>query len=196
MTPLPAAIRVAQTVGITASAFCSGGQHSSEAGRGSLPSRIALTELAGSILALSFFSVPTWLIAPSPLLVRQWQACFNRGKIINPAIAIVSIISYAYLSYRLYGTLNHLKAEIYGLSALSTFGIWPYTIFGMMPTNRKLFKKHDEMKGLDIGEKATEVGLAKGESAKELVDRWGMLNLGRGLFPLVGAVLGLWATLS
>lgn len=85
---------------------------------------------------------------------------------------------------------------MYGLSALATFGIWPYTIFGMMPTNRKLFKKHDEMKGLDVGEKATEVGLAKGESAKELVDRWGMLNLGRSVFPLVGAVLGLWATLA
>ena len=114
----------------------------------------------------------------------------------NPAIALVSIISYGYLSYRLYGTLNHPKAEMYGLSALITFGIWPYTIFGMMPTNRKLIKKHDEMSGSDIGKEATEVGLAKGGSTKELVDRWGMLNLGRGLFPLVGAVLGLWATLA
>ena len=66
----------------------------------------------------------------------------------------------------------------------------------MMSTNRKLFKKYDEMKELDVGEKATEVGLTKGESTKELVDRWGMLNLGRGMFPLVGAVLGLWATLA
>ena len=74
--------------------------------------------------------------------------------------------------------------------------IFPYTIFGMMSTNQKLLKKHDEMKGLDVGEKATEVGLAKGESTKELIDRWGMLNLGRGMFPLVGAVLGLWATLA
>lgn len=85
---------------------------------------------------------------------------------------------------------------MYGLSALSTFAIWPYTIFGMMSTNRKLLKKHDEMKGLDVGEKATEVGLAKGESTKELVDRWATLNVGRGLLPLVGAVLGLWATLA
>ena len=52
------------------------------------------------------------------------------------------------------------------------------------------------MKGLDVSEKATEVGLAKGESAKELIDWWATLNVGRGLFPLVGAVLGLWATLN
>lgn len=85
---------------------------------------------------------------------------------------------------------------MYGLSALATFGLWPYTIFGMMSTNRKLFKKHNEMKRLDVGEKAAEVGLAKGESVKELVDRWGMLNLGRAVFPLVGAVVALWATLA
>ena len=196
MAPLPAAIRIAQTVGITASAFCSGGQHHSEKAEAARPSRIALTRFTGSIFSISFLAVPTWLIAPSPILVRQWQVSFDRGRIVNPAIALVSIISYTYLSYSLYGTLNHPKAEIYGLSALSTFAIWPYTIFGMMSTNRKLFKKHDEMKGLDVGEKATEVGLAKGESTKELVDRWAMLNVGRGLLPLVGAVLGLWATLA
>ena len=85
---------------------------------------------------------------------------------------------------------------MYAVSAICTFGIWPYTIFGMMPTNKKLFKKYDDMKGLGITEKATEVGLAKGESTKELVQRWGMLNIGRGMFPLVGAILGLWSTLN
>ena len=85
---------------------------------------------------------------------------------------------------------------MYALSALFTLGIVPYTMIGMLPTNKKLQKKVEEMKGLDIGEKATEVGLAKGESAKELVDWWAVLNFGRGTFPLVGAVLGLWATLQ
>ena len=165
-------------------------------GRGSLSSRTSLTDLAGSILGISFLAIPTWLIAPSPVLVRQWQVSFDRGKIINPAIDLVSVVAYSYLAYSLYGTLNHPKAEMYGLSAVATLGIFPYTIFGMMSTNRKLLKKHDEMKGLDVGEKATEVGLARGESVKELVDKWGMLNVGRGLFPLVGAVLGLWSTLA
>lgn len=35
MAPLPAGIRIAQTVGITASAFCSGGQHLSAEAPGS-----------------------------------------------------------------------------------------------------------------------------------------------------------------
>lgn len=173
MAPQPAGIRIAQTVGITASAFCS-----------------------GSILSLSFLAVPAWLLAPAPLLVRQWQRSFDRGKIMNPAIAILSSLSYGFLSYKLYGGLNHPKAEMYGLAAVMPFAVVPYTMLVMMSTNQKLFEKHDEMKGMEVGEKATEVGLAEGESTKELVDRWGMMNLGRGMFPLVGAVLGLWTTLA
>jgi len=145
---------------------------------------------------MSFFLVPSLLLAPSPILARQWQESFDRDKVINPAIALVSAVSYFWLSWRLYGGLNHPKAEMYALSAICALGIAPYTTFIMMPTNRKLFTKYDEMKGLSVQEKATDVGLARGESTKERVDRWGALNLVRGMFPLVGAVLGLWATLD
>lgn len=151
---------------------------------------------AGSILSLSYASVPSFLLAPSPILVRQWDRVFESGKIINPGICALSALSYAFLSYRLYGTLNHPKAEMYALSALFTLAIVPYTAIGMQPTNKKLKKKLDDMKGLDIGEKATEIGLAKGESAKELLDWWATLNFGRGILPLVGAILGMWATLQ
>ncbi len=151
---------------------------------------------AGSILSLSYASVPCFLLAPSPIVVRQWHSAYENGKIINPSICAFSALSYAFLSYRLYGTLNHPKAELYALSALFTLAIAPYTAIGMQPTNKKLKKKLEEMKGLDIGEKATEIGLAKGESAKELLDWWAMLNFGRGIFPLVGAILGMWATLQ
>lgn len=188
MPPLPTTVRIAQTLGITTSAFV--------AGKRPTPlDQIPLTQSIGSILSMSVFSVPSLLLAPSPVLVRQWQLSFNREKIINPAIALVSAFSYFWLSWRLYGGLNHPKAEMYALSVICTLGVWPYTIFGMMPTNRKLFKKYDEMKGLSVHEQATEVGLAKGESAKGLLDRWGMLNIGRGMLPLLGAVLGLWSTL-
>ena len=147
-------------------------------------------------MSISYLTVPSFLLAPSPVLARQWQVSFDRGKIINPGIALVSVFSYAFLSYRLYRTLNHPKAEMYAISAIATLGIWPYTIFGMMPTNKKLLQKNEELKGLSVEEKAAEVGLAKGESTKELVDRWGMLNFGRGMLPLVGAVLGLWTSLN
>lgn len=82
------------------------------------------------------------------------------------------------------------------LSGLLALAIWPWTVFVMWPTNEKLFRKHAEMKNLSVEEKATEVGLPKGESSKELIDKWGTLNFVRGAFPLLGAVLGTWATLA
>jgi len=85
---------------------------------------------------------------------------------------------------------------MYALSAIFVLGMVPWTQLVMWPTNVALFRKYDEMKNLGLEEKATEVGLAKGESTKELVDRWGTLNLVRGLLPLMGAVLGTWTTLS
>lgn len=152
--------------------------------------------VVGSILSISFFNVPSILLAPSPLLARQWQATFDRGKVINPSIAVLSAISYGVLSYKLYGGLNHPKAEMYALSALFAFGMMPYTRLVMWSTNLALFRKYDQMKNLGVEEKATETGLEKGQSTKELVDKWGTLNLVRGLLPLVGAVIGTWATLS
>lgn len=156
-----------------------------------------LTQFIGSMFSISMFSIPSLLLAPSPVLARQWQLAFDRGRIINPAIALVSIFSYLWLSWSFYGGLNQHKAEMYALSAICTFGIWPYTIFSMMPINDKLFKKYDEFKEMNVtSEKAKEVGLAKGETTQELVQAWGNNNIGRVVFPTVGAVLGMWVTLS
>ena len=73
---------------------------------------------------------------------------------------------------------------MYGLSALFTLGIWPYTILGMMPTNKKLFQKVVDSKGVRPTDFPMEVGVPKGETSKELIDHWGILNLGRGMLPL------------
>lgn len=94
------------------------------------------------------------------------------------------------------GTLNQHKAEIYGVCVASNLLIWPWTIFIMMPTNKKLFRKFDHAKAIGNGDTAAEPESQKGESAKELIQWWSTLNIARGCMPLVGAVLGLWVTIS
>ena len=136
------------------------------------------------------------LLAPGQVLARQWQIAFDRGKLINPSLALISATAYGFLTYSLYKTLNHTKAEIYAVAAIVTMSLWPWTTIVMWPTNVKLFKKYDEMKDMGIKEEAIETGAAKGESIKELVDWWGVLNVGRSLFPMAGALLGSWATLG
>jgi hypothetical protein len=150
----------------------------------------------GSIFSMSFLSVPSLLLAPNTLLAKQWQTSFDRGNMINPAIGLVSVITYGFLSYRLYGGLNHPKAEMYALSSILVLGMVPWTQLVMRSTNVALVRKYDEMNDSGVEEKATEIGLAERASTKELVDTWGTLNIAGALFPLAGAVLGTWTTLS
>ena len=106
------------------------------------------------------------------------------------------MIAYGYLAYQMKGTLNQHKAEMYALCWLANAAIWPWTLLVMMPTNKKLFKKHDETESLDTNAEITETGLSKGESAGELIISWSNMNIVRGCFPLVAAALGAWVSLG
>ena len=193
MALAPTAIRAAQTVGITSAGFVAGEPPNPMGHECQGP----LTHITpGGTLCISYLYIPSLLLAPNPLIVRQWKKSFDIGKIAHPAIALVSAIAYGYLAYQMKGTLDQHKAELYGLCVLSDLMIWPWTILVMMSTNKKLFRKHDEAMAVQGSEEVTEVGLPKGESAKELVDWWSTLNVVRGCFPLVAAALGVWATVS
>ena len=136
------------------------------------------------------------MLAPEPLVARQWKKVYDRGVSTSPPLALTSALMFSFVSYKWYGTLNQPKAELYGLSALLTIGIVPYTLLVMLPTNKKLMNRAEEAEALSaeqqlIGAKDT----SKDPSTKELLDRWATHNLARGLFPLAGSVLGLWTSL-
>ena len=115
----------------------------------------------------------------------------------SPPIAAVSATCSGYLAYHFYNApLGSPRWELYALAAASTIAIVPYTLIFMAKTNARLTEKAREAGALDAKEHVTEVGLAKGTSAKELLDWWGVLNACRALFTLAGAVLGSVATLG
>ena len=121
---------------------------------------------------------------------------YERGKRTGPTTAVISAASFTYLTYALYKTLHHPKAELYGLAALSTVIVIPYTFVFMKPVNDKLKKKVKESLEWSIADEAVEQGAPKGESSKELVDQWATYNFIRYLFPTLGAAIGAWATLK
>ena len=120
---------------------------------------------------------------------------FDQGKLAAPPIAMLSSAAFGYLAYRWAKTLNQTKGELYGLAAISTLSIIPYTLVLMRGVNGKLVRKSDDLKKMSVHEI---IGIedANEESAKQLIDWWGMLNLGRGLLPLVGTIVGSWATFA
>ena len=127
-------------------------------------------------------------------MIRQWQKSFDTGKIVHPALALLSSFAYGYLAYKFQGTLRQTAAEMYGVCIVANLAIWPWTIFVMMPTNKKLFKRYDESKSLGENEMKTEVGMPKEDSTKELIGWWSTMNIIRGCLPLVAAVLGAWVS--
>lgn len=117
------------------------------------------------------------------------------AKIVHPVYALISSAAYGFVAYQWQGTLRQREAELYGVCIAANLAIWPWTIFVMMPTNKKLFRKTEESKKLAALETATEVGMPKGESAHELVQWWSTLNVIRACMPLTAALLGSWISL-
>lgn len=147
-------------------------------------------------MTLSFIALPALFQAPTPLVSRQWQTIFERGKPIAIPSALLSAGSFSYLAYALYKTLHHPRAELYGLAAIATITMIPFTALLIQPTNEKLHEKANEFQQWSLADEAVENNVAKGESSKELIDRWATLNAVRALFPLSGAVIAAWATLK
>lgn len=66
----------------------------------------------------------------------------------------------------------------------------------MVPTNNMLMRKAEDARALSARGLVAEKEDSGEESAKELLDLWATHNLARAMFPLAGAILGLWTTLT
>lgn len=148
------------------------------------------------MFSISAFAIPPILLAPDSLVARQWKKLFDLGKASAPPIAVASALSFGFISYQWYGTLNQPKAEFYGLSAFLTICVVPYTLVLMRGVNGKLLSKAAQISTLKKDDDFDESQLPKGQSSKELVDLWATYNAVRGILPLAGSIIGLWTTIS
>lgn len=170
-SPLP--IRLTQAVGLTTSLLLGGGN-----------------------CAISVLFVPRLLESPAPLLLQQWNNLYQVGMRTFPPLAIVASVSYFYLA-RDAGFGESWKATAYAISGALTVGIIPYTLLFMKKVNGKLATKLEEIRNLGKPESVVEEEESVGEeSAHQLLDLWGLLNLMRGLMLSTAGVLGVWTVLN
>ncbi|KAK0746376.1 hypothetical protein B0T18DRAFT_429349 [Schizothecium vesticola] len=165
-TPTPTPIRLAQTSAILLS-----------------------SSLAGVSLAFSAFLVPRLLDLPVPLMLVQWRATFHQGSKTMPPAAAAAAALYFYLA----AAHRRSARGVYYLTAgVLSFGIIPYTVAFMMATNRMLEARAERAERAGMLEEVVEEVLeeADGVGSKFLVDRWGVLNLGRAVMVGVAAVVG------
>lgn len=114
------------------------------------------------------------------MLAQQWAGIYNRGKVLGPQAAVISLLGYGYLMYDR-SRQGRGWAKYLGAAALS-LGIIPFTGILMAETNKALL-------GVAAGGPGASLS---SEAVRELLVRWRDLNLGRSLFPLAGALLGLY----
>ncbi|KAJ5938771.1 DUF1772-domain-containing protein [Penicillium verhagenii] len=164
-------LRVAQVIGISGAAW-----------------------LSGNIAALSTIAIPGLVQSQNEdhksqsLLARQWAALYETGKKKNPPIAAAVASSLFYLAWSvrkggpLYKHTAYNRSGLYIAAVVFTVGIVPYTLIFMTGTNSALLGKAQSTSNDE-------------KEVPDLIQRWNALNLGRSVFPLIGTVCAVVATI-
>ncbi|KAK0734904.1 hypothetical protein B0T26DRAFT_746749 [Lasiosphaeria miniovina] len=153
---------------------------------------------SGVLAAVSAMVVPRLLEAPSSsLLLAQWQRTFARGKAVMPGLAAGAATSFFFAAAVVPRGVGGRR--LFVLAGALCVAIVPYTWVVLMRTNRMLLARLAAVES-DIKAAAAEGGEVveteeERRSDKFLVDRWGLLSLGRAVLLAAGAAVGLGAAL-
>jgi Domain of unknown function (DUF1772) len=135
---------------------------------------LALTVAAvftGAAIYINIAEQPARLQLDDSSLLVEWKLAYRRGHMMQASLAIVGgffgvVAFFSTLEWR------------WLLGALVLLANWPYTIFVIMPTNRRLMDTPAE---------------AATAETHRMIRRWGILHVGRSALGLVATLVFLWA---
>jgi hypothetical protein len=139
-----------------------------------LAGELALTLAAvftGAAIYINFAEQPARLQLDDRSLLAEWKQAYKRGYIMQASLVIVGGV---------FGLVAYFSAFDWRwlLGAVVLFANWPYTIFMIMPTNRRLMDTPPEAATADT---------------RRMLERWGTLHAGRSALGLVATLIFLWA---
>jgi hypothetical protein len=134
---------------------------------------IALTIAAlftGAAIYISIAEQPARLQLNNRSLLTEWKPAYRRGYMMQASLAIVG---------GLFGLAAYLTTLDWRwlLGAVVLLANWPYTIFIIMPTNRRLMDTPPD---------------AATAETRRLIERWGALHAGRSALGVVATLIFLW----
>lgn len=135
---------------------------------------IVAAVFAGAAFYINVVEQPARLGLDDRALVTQWKIAYTRGFVMQASLAIIGF---------LLGLLAWWQTDnwLWLFGAAVIIANWPYTLFGIMPTNQKLM--------------TTEPASA-GRESRTLIKKWAALHAVRTALGFAAALIFLWASLN
>jgi hypothetical protein len=125
----------------------------------------------GAAIYINIAEQPARLQLDDSSLLAEWKLAYTRGYMMQASLAIVGGFFGAVAFFATFESRWLLGAVVLLVN-------WPYTIFVIMPTNRRLMN--------------TPAGAATAET-RRMIERWGVLHAGRSALGLIATLLLIWA---
>nr|OQO20156.1 hypothetical protein B0A51_10802 [Rachicladosporium sp. CCFEE 5018] len=147
--------------------------------------------LAGKTFNSSYSTTPALLLAPAPLLAKQWKKQFDVDHNLVVGLAFSSVPVLGFLAYR--APPPSLVRKLYALATVLLASVVPYSALLMMPITQQLAQKARTLASASLTDTDAEVGVSQEDSVHQLVDRWAIRNLGRSVLIGLSALVAAWA---
>jgi hypothetical protein len=132
---------------------------------------VSAAVFTGAAVYINVAEQPARLRLDDRALLTEWQPSYKRGLSMQAPLAIVGFLL-GVTSWWLSGNWRFV------LGAALMIANWPYTLFGIKPTNDKLMAMRVE--GAD-------------RQSRGMIQRWGKLHAGRSALGALAALAFLWA---